>query len=200
MVDFISLLGIGIGAFAATDIDDLFVLMLFFSQPTFTARQVVLGQYVGIVALIAISAVASLISLVLPAELVALMGLLPIAIGIKKMIDSRKDEDDDVKDKLQKTSPRVSYLQFVTVASVTFANGGDNLGVYVPLFTSGGLNDMAILITIFLAITGLWCVLAYYLVKHRLLAGKFSRVARTVLPLVLIGLGIFIIVDGLLLA
>ncbi len=50
-----SLIAIGISAFVATNIDDIFVLMMFFSSScsssmTFPTRQIVLGQYIGIFA------------------------------------------------------------------------------------------------------------------------------------------------------
>ncbi|HEU4323694.1 MAG TPA: hypothetical protein VFS21_11145 [Roseiflexaceae bacterium] len=48
-------------AFASTNIDDIFVLMLFYGQlsPTFRRRHVVAGQYLGFLALVAISTLGS---------------------------------------------------------------------------------------------------------------------------------------------
>ena len=54
-MDFIALIGIGISAFIATNIDDIFVLMFFFSNSTFEKGQVIAGQYLGIGLLVAIS-------------------------------------------------------------------------------------------------------------------------------------------------
>jgi cadmium resistance protein CadD (predicted permease) len=67
----VSLIAIGISAFVATNIDDIFVLMMFFSSSysssmTFPVTQIVLGQYIGIGLLVAISALGSLISLIVP--------------------------------------------------------------------------------------------------------------------------------------
>jgi cadmium resistance protein CadD (predicted permease) len=57
MTDIMSVIAIGVAAFAATNIDDIFVLMMLFSSSlTFPVRQVVLGQYIGIGLLVAISA------------------------------------------------------------------------------------------------------------------------------------------------
>ena len=84
MIDILGLVTIGVAAFVATDIDDIFVLMMFFSSLTFPVRQVVLGQFIGIGLLIAISALGSLISLVVPTYIIGLMGIIPIIIGIKK--------------------------------------------------------------------------------------------------------------------
>jgi len=66
MIDILSLVAIGVAAFAATNIDDIFVLMVFISSLSFPVRHIVLGQYLGIGLLIAISVVGSLISLVVP--------------------------------------------------------------------------------------------------------------------------------------
>ena len=201
-MDFLGLVGVAIAAFAATDVDDLFVLMLFFSNPAFGRRQVVIGQYLGIGALVAVGIVGSLIALVVPPWIVGLMGLLPIAIGIKKLLDLRKDEDDD-DDEIPKNlrSTRSSYLRFLTVAGVTVANGGDNIAVYVPLFAgSSTLAEVITLVSIFLGVTAVWCTLAYYLVKHRIIASRLSRVGHIVLPVVLIGLGIYILAEAFLTA
>jgi cadmium resistance protein CadD (predicted permease) len=43
---------LGVTLFAATDIDDLFVLVGFFADPKFRAGNVVIGQYLGIGALV----------------------------------------------------------------------------------------------------------------------------------------------------
>lgn len=90
MIDILGLIAIGIAAFAATNIDDIFVLMMFFSSLTFPVRHIVLGQYIGIGLLIAIGAIGSLITLVVPTYIIGLMGIIPIAIGIKNLIEIRK--------------------------------------------------------------------------------------------------------------
>ena len=200
-MDFLGLVGVAIAAFAATDVDDLFVLMLFFSNPAFGRRQVVIGQYLGIGALVAVGIVGSLIALVVPPWIVGLMGLLPIAIGIKKLLDLRKDKDDDDEIPMNLQSTRGSYLRFLTVAGVTVANGGDNIAVYLPLFASSStLAGVITLVSIFLVVTAVWCALAYYLVKHRIIASRLSRVGHILLPVVLIGLGIYILAEAFLTA
>jgi hypothetical protein len=57
----------------------------FFADKEYRARDVVIGQYAGISALYIISVVAALISLVIPPAYIGLLGLAPVAIGIKKL-------------------------------------------------------------------------------------------------------------------
>lgn len=85
MIDIISLVAIGVAAFIATNIDDIFVLMIFFSSLAYPVRQIVLGQYLGIGSLVAISVLGSAIALVVPTYVIGLLGIVPIAIGIKKV-------------------------------------------------------------------------------------------------------------------
>lgn len=176
MTDFASLIGIGVSAFAATNIDDIFVLMMFFSSSysssmAFPVRQIVLGQYMGIGLLITISALGSLISLVVPPYIIGLLGIVPIAIGAKRLVQIIKKED--------KISPPIhapkgsnsrrnkQYLPFLAVAAVTFSNGGDNIGVYTPMFAQyNSAGQVTTLIVVFMAMTAVWCIAAYYLVTH----------------------------------
>lgn len=199
MIDILGLVAIGVAAFVATNIDDIFVLMMFFSLLTFPVRQVVLGQYIGIGLLITISALGSLIALVVPAYVVGLLGIIPIAIGIKNLVEIRKKDKSPsrqvVHDKKNK-----SYLSFLAVAAVTFSNGGDNIGVYIPLFSKyNTVSQITALAAVFIAMTAVWCVAAYYFVNHPLVASRIRHTGNIVLPFVLIGLGIYILTDSFLL-
>lgn len=79
-------ISLAIVAFASTNTDDIFVLVTFFSDISFTVRDVVIGQYMGIGALYTVSAIAAMISLIIPPTSVGLLGLAPIAIGTRKLV------------------------------------------------------------------------------------------------------------------
>jgi cadmium resistance protein CadD (predicted permease) len=91
MTDLFSLVGIEISAFVATNIDDVFVLMLFFSS-NFQKSHIVIGQYLGIGLLVAISTLGSLLALVVPQYIIGLLGLVPIAIGVIRLVQLRKHD------------------------------------------------------------------------------------------------------------
>lgn len=199
MVDLLSLFAIGVTTFAATNIDDIFVLMMFISSLRFPIRQVVLGQYVGIGLLIAISVLGSLISLVVPTYVIGLMGVVPIAIGIKNLIEIRKKDNSLSRHVIQDKRNR-SYLSFLSVAAVTFSNGGDNIGVYIPLFSNyNTVSQITGLTVVFFAMTAIWCIAAYYFGNHPLVASRIRHIGKIILPFVLIGLGIYILTETFLL-
>ena len=206
MADILSIVAIGIASFAATNIDDIFVLMMFFSSSSsssslaFPAKQIVLGQYIGIGLLISISALGSFISLAIPTYIIGLLGVVPIGIGVKKLIELRKTDEDKISysnHEIQRENK--SYLSILAVAAVTFSNGGDNIGVYTPMFAKyNAASQITALVAVLMVMTALWCIAAYYLVNHPLVASKIRRTGRVVLPFVLIGLGIYIISESFL--
>ena len=145
--------------------------------------------------LVAISALGSFISLAVPTYIIALLGIVPIVIGVKKLVVSRNKNESNSKQAIQ--DKKKNNLAFVAVAAVTFSNGGDNIGVYTPLFAKyNSLSQITALATIFMAMIAVWCIAAYYLVNHPLVASKIRRIGHIILPFVLIGLGIYILTES----
>jgi cadmium resistance protein CadD (predicted permease) len=90
-------------------------------------------------------------------------------------------------------------LSFLAVASITFSNGGDNIGVYTPMFAQhNSVSQVTTLIAVFMAMTAVWCIAAYYLVNHPLVASRIRCIGHIVMPFVLIGLGIYILAQAFL--
>jgi cadmium resistance protein CadD (predicted permease) len=209
-LDFFALVGVGIAAFVSTNIDDLLILTAFFATPRFPPFQIVLGQYIGMGSLIAVSLLGSLIALVVPRNLIGLIGLFPIAIGIKELLELHKksndydnnnkyDEEEEKNEELAKQhlqrSKKIAYLPFLTVAAVTFS-GGEEIGIYTSLFaTNNELIHIITLVSVVMVLTGFWCGLANYFVNHSFLADCFRHIAARLLPFILIGLGIYILAE-----
>jgi cadmium resistance protein CadD (predicted permease) len=200
-LDFPALVGVGVAAFVSTNIDDLFILMVFFATPRFPFFQIVLGQYIGMGSLIGVSLAGSLITLVLPRNIIGLIGLFPIIIGIKELLELRKKGDDEY-EKITKRllrSRKKIHLSFLTVAAVTFS-GGEEIGIYTTLFViNNEVGAIITLISVVMVLTAFWCLLANYLVKYSFLADIFRSIGSRVLPYVLIGLGIYILAETFLL-
>ena len=191
-------------AFASTNIDDIFVLMLFYSQvgATFRRRHVVAGQYLGFLALIAISTLGYFGTLVIPPAWVGLLGLAPIALGIRQLVRRREESPPEVAPATTTAGTGRTRLgallnpQTYGVAAVTFANGGDNIGIYVPLFARGSGRDLVVTIAVFLLLVAAWCALAAVLASHPAVARVLDRHGRRIVPFVLIGLGACILLES----
>lgn len=72
---FFDILALGFGAFLASNIDDLLILMAFFANRRFPVSQIVLGQYVGMGSLLAVGLLGLLVALFVPGSFIGLIGL-----------------------------------------------------------------------------------------------------------------------------
>jgi cadmium resistance transport/sequestration family protein len=191
-----------ISSFVATNIDDIIILMLFFSRVDnkLRPRHIIVGQYLGFTALIIASLPGLIGGLIIPKAWIGLLGLVPIAIGVKELL-SREEEEETV----QTVSPQSAIASLLSkllstqtynVAAITVANGGDNIGIYVPLFASGNLLSFGITIGIFYLLIGVWCFIAYLLTRQPTIAKLLSRYGHAIVPFVLIGIGLFILIES----
>ncbi|WP_242042042.1 cadmium resistance transporter [Alkalinema sp. FACHB-956] len=196
----------GITAFVATNFDDLVILTIFFSQVDgkFRIRHIVLGQFLGFLVLILASLPGFFGGVFLPRPWLGLLGLLPIAIGINHLLQSNGSEPTVQQVNLSPARPannRNYFTAFLSpytyqVAAITIANGGDNIGIYVPLFANSNLPSLSIILISFFVLIGVWCALSYYLTQHRLIVNTLTRYGHRIVPFVLISLGLFILVES----
>ena len=179
---FISALITGAVAFSATNIDDIVFLTIFFSQASHRWH-VVIGQYLGFTALVVISLIGFFGGQVLPHGWLRLFGLAPIAIGIKKLFVNR-----DVHIQRANTGT-------LDVATVTFVNGADNIGIYTPLFAISDAPRVIVLVAVLYVLLAAWCVAGYLIHRQKAVAYTLRRCGHWIVPVVLIALGIYILLN-----
>ncbi|MFD3519079.1 cadmium resistance transporter [Streptomyces sp. NPDC058653] len=193
----LGIVGQAAGLFAVTNIDDILILSLFFAQGAGdrgSTRRIVLGQYLGFLAILAVAAAAALGATFLPEAVIPYLGLLPLALGLKAARQAwtdRKDSEDDGDELEGAGGPGA-----LAVAAVTFANGGDNIGVYVPVFAGAGISGMSVYAVVFLVLVGVWCFAGKFFATRPVIAKALSRWGHILLPLVLIAIGLLILVEG----
>ncbi len=167
------------GAFISTNIDDLFLLVGFFSDRSFSRRHIFAGQILGIAMIVAISLAAAAAAVAVSPQRVGLLGLAPIVIGIGKLLRLGKAEDEG--------QPATAGI--LQVATVTLVNGGDNIAAYTPIFATQGPRELIATLAIFAALTIIWCFAALGLVRHTAIGRPLRRYGHVLLPFILIGLG-----------
>ncbi len=184
-----------IGLFIATNIDDIIVLSLFFARgagrPGTTAK-ILAGQYLGFVGILAAALVVTLgAGWALPEEAIPYFGLIPLALGLWAAWEVYRGEGDDDDAAVSGKSVAVA-----TVAGVTFANGGDNIGVYVPVFLNISTPAVITFCIVFLVLVAVLVATAKFVATRRPIAEVLERWEHILFPIVLIGLGVAILVGG----
>ncbi|AIF56851.1 MULTISPECIES: cadmium resistance transporter [Bacillus cereus group] len=188
-------------AFATTNIDDIFILLVLFSQVrTEVLRKedravrekamrkklyIAIGQYVGFSMIIFLSIVGSLSSFFIPVSWIGVLGFVPIYMGVKGLFSLRSNKSNKVIDKASSS--------LFKVAAITLANGADNISIYIPMFTSQSLEANIVTLIIFFCMIAIWCSISYTLLRAPILAKVLERNCHIIVPIVLIGLGMFIL-------
>ncbi|KOU18391.1 cadmium transporter [Streptomyces sp. WM6349] len=190
------IIGQAAGLFAVTNIDDILILALFFAQGAGhrgSTRKIVLGQYLGFTAILAVAVAAAFGATFLPESAIPYLGLLPLALGLKAAWQAwrHRNEDGDDEGEAPQGGPTV-----MAVAAVTFANGGDNIGVYVPVFATAGIGGMSVYAAVFLVLVAVWCFAGKFFATRPVIAKALARWGHILLPAVLIAIGLLIIIEG----
>ena len=182
----------GVVAFIATNIDDIVILLVFFSQvdENFRPWHIVVGQYLGFTILIIFSLPGLFGGLILPQSWIGLLGLIPIAIGISSLVNKETEQLADVS---QEITPSFLIPTIYTVAAITVANGSDNISIYIPLFSSTQLESFLIIIGLFFLLLAIWCYVAYQLTHQQKIANFLTKYGNYLVPFVLMSLGIVIV-------
>ena len=185
-----------IGLFMVTNIDDIIVLSLFYARGAGqrgTTAKILAGQYLGFGAILAAAVLVALgARSFLPEEAIPYFGLIPLGLGLLAAWRAWRGDDDD--DDEGKVSGKT--LSVLTIAAVTFANGGDNIGVYVPVFATVGTAGIVAYSIVFLALVAVLVAAARFVATRKPIAEVLERWEHILFPIVLIGLGIVILVEG----
>ena len=197
--------------FVVTNVDHLVLLTLWFvhghNRPGTTAR-ICAGQYLGFGVILGAALVLNLISgFVIPEAQLRLLGLIPLALGLKaavgeirERLEARKHAEDGENsegeaDEASKLSEK--NVSVGAVALLTIANGGDEIGVYLPVFALSTWWQVCLFCATFLVLAGALLALARFITGRLGLAEILERFEAIVFPSVLILLGILILAGWL---
>lgn len=181
-------------SFVSTNIDDIFILTLLFSQAGNKRERlcIAVGQYLGIGALFAVSVLGALGAQILPAWAIGLLGFVPIALGIKEWVVYRREKEKEDSEEAEKKES----IRMLEIAFLTIANGADNIGVYVPVFSGFSLADFMLTLSVFAVLVAVWCFLGYRVGADPWVKEKLEKYKHILVPVVLIALGVFILAEN----
>ena len=161
-----------VGLFVVTNLDDLALLGLLVASGV-TFGRLVAGQYL---AWAVIAVLAAGVATLVPADALRWLGLLPIAIGLKELLE--RDEEHPP-------------LGTPSVAAIALAGGVDDVGVLPPVFATG---NTALFIAVFAALIVPWCLLARWLATRPPVAAAIARLGRFAVPVALIAIGVSVLI------
>lgn len=182
--------------YSGTAVDLLIILMLFFAKRK-SRKDIIniyLGQFLGSVSLILLSLLFAFVLNYIPSkEILGLLGLIPIFLGLKVLLLGDSDGEAIAKEGLRKDNKNLIFL----VAMITFAScGADNIGVFVPYFTTLNLANLIVALLTFLAMIYLLVFSAQKLAQVSSVGEILEKYSRWFIAVVYLGLGIYILIEN----
>ena len=182
--------------YSGTAVDLLIILMLFFAKRK-SRKDIIniyLGQFLGSVSLILLSLLFAFVLNYIPSkEILGLLGLIPIFLGLKVLLLGDSDGEAIAKDGLRKDNKNLIVL----VAMITFAScGADNIGVFVPYFTTLNLANLIVALLTFLVMIYLLVFSAQKLAQVPSVGETLEKYSRWFIAVVYLGLGIYILIEN----
>ena len=182
--------------YSGTAVDLLIILMLFFAKRK-SRKDIIniyLGQFLGSVSLIFLSLLFAFVLNYIPSkEILGLLGLIPIFLGLKVLLLGDSDGEAIAKDGLQKDNKNLIFL----VAMITFAScGADNIGVFVPYFTTLNLANLIVTLLTFLVMIYLLVFSAQKLAQVPSVGETLEKYSRWFIAVVYLGLGMYILSEN----
>jgi cadmium resistance protein CadD (predicted permease) len=178
----IAAIAASVTTFAVTNVDDLFLLGLFFGRRV-AARQVIAGQYLGFAGIVLVSLMGLWASLTIPRAWFRCLGLIPLAVGIKHLSQVRNNQQQGAKS-----------FNVLSIAGTTLANGADNVGIYVPFFAISRAHLWLVLSTYALLLP-IWCLIGKWLGQRPVVLRSVERYGHWIVPIVFVGLGLHILLS-----
>ncbi len=153
-----------------------------------------LGQFLGSVSLIFLSLLFAFVLNYIPSkEILGLLGLIPIFLGLKVLLLGDSDGEAIAKDGLRKDNKNLIFL----VAMITFAScGADNIGVFVPYFTTLNLANLIVTLLTFLVMIYLLVFSAQKLAQVPSVGETLEKYSRWFIAVVYLGLGMYILIEN----
>ena len=182
--------------YSGTAVDLLIILMLFFAKRK-SRKDIIniyLGQFLGSVSLIFLSLLFAFVLNYIPSkEILGLLGLIPIFLGLKVLLLGDSDGEAIAKEGLRKDNKNLIFL----VAMITFAScGADNIGVFVPYFTTLNLANLIVALLTFLVMIYLLVFSAQKLAQVSSVGETLEKYSRWFIAVVYLGLGIYILIEN----
>lgn len=185
-----------LGLFTVTNIDNIIILSLFFGRDrsqSGTTSRIMIGQYLGFLGTLGVAILAAVSAqLLLSERLLPYFGLVPLGLGLWAAWQTWRDRDKTDAE-TRSNGKRVSVW---TVAAVTFANGGDNISVFAPVFMAVSWNIILIYCVVFLLLTPVMVLVARWITSRKPIAKVLDRWDDILYPTVLIAIGLFILLGG----
>lgn len=189
-----TLFGLTASTFVATNLDNLLLLVVLQGANPGARSAVLLGYLGAAVALIIAAAAGLALGAVLEPGLLGYLGLVPLLFGVRMLLAGWRQERHP-ETGIDTLAGRSTGSICTGTLMLMAGNSGDSLAVLLPLLAETAAAGQWFIAASYLSMATLWAGLARLLTSHRALAERIERRGEKVVPWIMIGVGLYILLD-----
>ncbi len=193
MSELIEIIAITAGAFFATNLDNLVLLVALYARYDRHSALVTAGYFTGALLIGSISLAIGEAGEFIPLEYLGFLGVIPVMIGVIALVNLFRHRAIEDADQIPINSS--GQGAFGTTLTTQLSNGTDTILTFsIILADSKDAMDYRI-IPAFVFMTAVFAVTAYYSLRHRWLSNFLSRYGHYLTPFILIFIGCYVLAN-----
>jgi cadmium resistance protein CadD (predicted permease) len=177
-------------AFVSTSLDNLFLLMGLMAGSRVRSRDAALGYGLALALILSIGVAGSYAADLIADGALRYLGLIPLTMGIGRAWKALRESKD-----APTSDAAPAGRGIASVFGVMLANSGDSLAVFTPLMSETSDRLVFVIVATTLGMGALWSLAARSVVRHPRLAPSLRAIDRYAVPLLLVGIGVYILTD-----
>jgi cadmium resistance protein CadD (predicted permease) len=189
LIDALAVMGLVAGSFAATNIDNLALLVGWLLSGRGHPRRVLLGYLLGMSALLGVAFGFGYGANWVPTRYIGYLGVVPIVLGLRGLYGLRRANSSIP----TAASPTAERAFVISIATTQLVNGIDTVLVFGPLLADSQSGVDFAMVAGFLAMVFVWFRLARFLETHAGRIEIIERYGHWISPIALIVIGLYIL-------
>lgn len=180
--------------YLATSVDEIPVLFLLYSRSDHRgkAKTITAGYFIGTGLLIFAGLAGALgVGQIPKTWIIGLFGLVPLLMGIKMLLFGEEEDEEEKAFGLAKKQKTL----LMQVVVITLGLGADDIGVYLPVFSTLSAGELVSWIVVFALCTAGMCIISYKMTHLGKWADFIENYERYLVGIVFIVLGVLILFE-----
>ena len=189
MFDMAIVVVVAAGAFMATNLDNLVLMIGLFGRYSDRRQDVLFGYLTGMLIIAAVTFYVGKLASTAPVEYLGLLGIVPVLIGVAELVRLFRNKGV-VRDPVV---PGAGSTAVVATLLTQLGNSTDTIITYSVLFSDA--NDLAdyLVLAAFAGMALLLALVAYLALRHPWLSRPVQLYGHYITPLILITVGMFVL-------
>lgn len=188
VVSELAIIALVAGSFAATNLDNLTVLVSWMLAGTIPAAAIARGYAIATVVVLVVSTLMGFSANLIPVEFIGFLGVFPIGLGIHSLIRQVRGGSDE-------TGSGTGNRAVLGVGATLTANSVDSIIVFSPLLSDSTTIVDLYIATAFVIVATAWFWMAKVACRNVSRLGNVTRIAGWIAPFIMIYVGVYILMN-----